>query len=91
MFPSINEGFGMPPLEAMRYGKTCIVSAVCSLTEIYGDAVYYFNPYDLSEIRNRILMASEQKIDKKKVLDQFEKIVNKQNEDLRKICDFIIR
>ncbi len=90
LYPSLNEGFGMPPLEAMRYGKTCIVSGVCSLPEVCGDAVYYCNPYDIDEIQNRILMSCEKKIDTKKVLNHFHKIVKKQNEDLMRLCHYIL-
>ena len=80
----------MPPLEAMRYGKTCIVSGVCSLPEVCGDAVYYCNPYDIEEIQNRILMASEKKIDTDKVLKHFRTIVGKQNQDLYGLCEYIL-
>ena len=90
LYPSLNEGFGMPPLEAMRYGKTCIVSGVCSLPEVCGDAVYYCNPYDIEEIQNRILMACEKKIDKNKVLQHFQKILDRQNEDLLALCHYIL-
>lgn len=90
LYPSLNEGFGMPPLEAMRYGKTCIVSGVCSLPEVCGNAAYYCNPYDIEEIQNRILMACEQKIDKDRVLQHFQRICIKQNEDLLALCHFIL-
>lgn len=91
LYPTLNEGFGYPPLEAMRYGKTCIVSAVCSLPEICGDAVYYINPYDIGEIQNRILWAVDQQIDKDKVLDQYNKVLNRQTDDLKRICGIILR
>lgn len=90
IYPSLNEGFGLPPLEAMRYGKTCIVSAVCSLPEICGDAVYYVNPYDVNEIRNRILNAVYEKIDKKQIVDQYSKIYEKQEKDLKELVKYII-
>ena len=38
-YPSLNEGFGNVPMEAMKYGKTCVVSAVCSLSEVYQDEI----------------------------------------------------
>lgn len=91
LYPTLNEGFGVPPCEVMRYGKTCVVGAVCSLPEIYGDAVYYVNPYDINEIASRVIMASEIKIDKDKVLDQYKKISLRQDHDLMRICEFIIR
>lgn len=90
IYASLNEGFGMPPLEAMKYGKTCIVSGVCSLPEICGDAVYYVNPYDIKEIENRILRSVEHKISYDDVKEQFEKIYFRQREDLLRICSFIM-
>ena len=90
MYPSINEGFGLPPLEVMRYGKTCIVSGVCSLPEVCGDAAYYFNPYDLEEMKNRVLMAYEQKIPEDIVLSHIEEMNTRRREDLKKLCEFII-
>lgn len=90
LYPSLNEGFGLPPLEAMKYGKTCIVSAVTSLPEICGDAVYYINPYDINEIKNRILNASNKKIDKKIIEKRYNYIFKKQEEDFIGVCKYII-
>lgn len=91
LYPSLNEGFGMPPLEAMKYGKTCVVSAVTSLPEVCGNAVYYTNPYDIYEIRNRILMASEQKISKEIIKTQLNKITKRQRDDIDRLCEYIIQ
>lgn len=44
--PSIYEGFGIPPMEAMSVGAKCIVSNVSSLPEVYKDYVWYINPKD---------------------------------------------
>ncbi len=41
LYPSLWEGFGIPPLEAMRYGKPVIVSDIKVFKEIFGDAVIY--------------------------------------------------
>ena len=90
LFTSLNEGFGMPPLEAMKYGKTCIVSGVCSLPEVCGDAVYYCNPYDVQEIQNRLIMGSEKKIKADHVLNQVKKIRQRQDADLDKLCYLIM-
>ena len=89
VYPTLNEGFGYPPLEAMYYGSTCIVSAVCSLTEICGDAVYYVNPTDIGEIQNRILQAIAKPIPQDKVISQYKTIRNRQEEDLQKLCNII--
>jgi len=56
LYPTLNEGFGYPPLEAMRHGTPVIASAIASTTEICGDAVLYLNPYCMNEIKNRVLM-----------------------------------
>lgn len=47
---SFYEGFGLPPLEAMSYGKPCIVSNTSSLPEVVGGAGIMVNPYNLNEI-----------------------------------------
>lgn len=48
-YPSLYEGFGFPPLEAMSYGTPVIVSQTSALTEIVGNAAYKVSPYDVSE------------------------------------------
>lgn len=88
-YPTLNEGFGLPPLEAMKYGRTCVISAVCSLPEIYGDAVYYCNPYDLMEMGNRILCAIENPIPQNIISQRTEEILKKQTMDLGEICKLI--
>lgn len=87
---SLNEGFGMPPLEAMKYGKTCIVSGVCSLPEVCGDAAYIVNPYDINEISSRLLNAVDVKKDELYVRNRFEHINNMQKNDLEMLCNDII-
>jgi glycosyltransferase involved in cell wall biosynthesis len=63
LFPTLNEGFGYPPLEAMRFGTPVICSAIASTTEICEDAAIYVNPFSVDEIHNRSLMlASEPRI-----------------------------
>ena len=44
LYPSLFEGFGYPPLEAMRYGKPVICSNVCSMPEVLENAPIYFSP-----------------------------------------------
>lgn len=46
VFPSLYEGFGLPPLEAMRFGIPVIAADRGSLPEILGDAALYFDPDD---------------------------------------------
>jgi glycosyltransferase involved in cell wall biosynthesis len=46
VFPSIGEGFGLPVLEAMYFGKPVFLSRFTSLPEVGGDAAYYFDNFD---------------------------------------------
>lgn len=50
VFPSLYEGFGLPPLEAMSCGCPVVVSNVSSLPEVCGDAAYYVDPYSIESI-----------------------------------------
>ncbi len=50
VFPSLYEGFGLPPLEAMACGCPVVVSKVASLPEVCGDAAYYVDPYDVESM-----------------------------------------
>ena len=46
VFPSIGEGFGLPVLEAMQFGKPVFLSMHTSLPEVGGSAAYYFNSFE---------------------------------------------
>jgi len=54
VFPSLYEGFGLPPLEAMASGTPVITSNVSSLPEVVGDAALLIDPYESAEIANAI-------------------------------------
>lgn len=50
IFPSLYEGFGLPPLEAMAKGCPVLSSDRASLPEILGEAALYFNPQDKGDL-----------------------------------------
>ena len=50
VFPSLYEGFGLPPLEAMASGTPVVTSNVSSLPEVVGDAAMLVDPYDPTAI-----------------------------------------
>ena len=58
VFPSLYEGFGMPPLEAMACGTPVITSNASCLPEIVGDAAVQVDPHDtdaLADAMRRVL------------------------------------
>ena len=55
IFPSLYEGFGLPPLEAMATETPVITSNISSLPEVCGDAAIYCDPYSVSSIREAII------------------------------------
>jgi glycosyltransferase involved in cell wall biosynthesis len=54
VYPSLYEGFGIPPLEAMRCGCPVIVSRAASLPEVCGDAALYCDPRDADDLARTI-------------------------------------
>jgi glycosyltransferase involved in cell wall biosynthesis len=54
VFPSLYEGFGLPPLEAMASGTPVVTSNVSSLPEVVGDAAVLVDPTDAMDIKEGI-------------------------------------
>ena len=54
VFPSLYEGFGLPPLEAMASGTPVVTSNVSSLPEVVGDAAVLVDPYSARSIADGI-------------------------------------
>lgn len=55
VFPSLYEGFGYPPLEAMQHDVPVVCSNSSSLPEVVGDAALMFDPYDIEDMANKII------------------------------------
>ena len=66
-YPSFYEGFGLPPLEAMSYGKKCVVSNRTSIPEVVGDAGIYFEPDNIGDIAIKIEEGLNLNIDKNNI------------------------
>jgi glycosyltransferase involved in cell wall biosynthesis len=51
VFPSLTEGFGLPPIEAMHFGKPVFLARRTCLPEIGGDAAWYFDDFEPASMR----------------------------------------
>ncbi len=54
VFPSLYEGFGLPPLEAMSWGCPVISTNSSSLPEVCGESALYFDPYDVNSLQDKM-------------------------------------
>ena len=89
LYPSMFEGFGYPPLEAMKYAKPVVCSNVCSMPSVLGDAPVYFSPIYETDMYGALLRFSSMPYDelKEKSLRRYELVHSRQNSDLDKLVD----
>jgi glycosyltransferase involved in cell wall biosynthesis len=75
VLPSLYEGFGLPVLEAMKYGCPVVTSNISSLPEAGGDAALYVNPQDTDDIREKLeLIIDDEKLRKELIRKGYEQI-----------------
>ncbi|KKP48366.1 MAG: Glycosyltransferase [Candidatus Woesebacteria bacterium GW2011_GWA1_33_30] len=51
VFPTLTEGFGLPPMEAINAGTLAVVSDIPVLKEVYAESVFYFDPLNVNSIK----------------------------------------
>jgi len=93
VYPSLNEGFGYPPLEAMHYGVPVAASGTSSIPEICQNAAVYFDPYNVNEIKNRIIQLLDKDIYTEysaRAVERYKIVSKRQEQDLEKIVSFIL-
>ncbi|HTK03902.1 MAG TPA: glycosyltransferase family 1 protein [Alphaproteobacteria bacterium] len=50
VFPTLSEGFGLPPMEAINAGTLVVLSDIPVLKEVYAESGIYFDPFDVNSI-----------------------------------------
>ncbi|MCL1932147.1 MAG: glycosyltransferase [Treponema sp.] len=93
IYPSLNEGFGYPPIESMRYGVPVATSGTSSIPEVCQNAAIYFDPYNVSEIKNRIIQLLDKNIYNEysaRAVERYKIVSERQKQDLEKIVDYIL-
>ena len=93
VYPSLNEGFGYPPLKAMGYGTPVVASSATSIPEVCGDAASFFSPTNIDDMANRILrMDLDEKFRKEMVVKgkrRVEELLEKQNHEIELLINMI--
>ncbi len=77
VFPSLAEGFGLPPLEAMSFDLPVAASRASCLPEVLGDAALYFQPHDPAEIAHVIRQALTDTVLRRQLVEQGRKQITK--------------
>jgi GT2 family glycosyltransferase/glycosyltransferase involved in cell wall biosynthesis len=90
VYASFNEGFGYPPVEAMRYGTPAVVADVSALPEVCGDAAVYCDPRDVESIMAAILQAWHGPPPRERLLARHEEIVSRQRRDLEALVRLVL-
>ena len=81
IFPSLYEGFGLPPLEAMAIGTPVLVSNIPVLKEICGNAAYFVDPYSSESIAQGIYKVLYDDSLRESLIKRGEKRINDFNPD----------
>lgn len=63
IYPTLNEGYGLPPVEAMKYGTVIIAAANTAIFEVCENGVIYFKSNSRNELANKILKIEYSKED----------------------------
>jgi glycosyltransferase involved in cell wall biosynthesis len=94
IYPSLNEGFGYPPLESMSYGTPVIAGAVTSIPEICGDGAIYASPWSTSEMQARLLWLLQDDQAWRRYADggrhRFEQVSSQQQRALAELCELLV-
>lgn len=91
VYPSVCEGYGYPPMEAMKYGTPVVCSNVTSLPEVYQDSVIYFSPFYPEDLFRALIKCTQNHNEyRHKSLAQFQILQKKQQDDLQHLINYLI-
>ena len=92
IYPSFLEGFGYPPVEAMKFGKPVVASNTTSIPEVLGDSAIYFSPIYSSDIYYGMTKLNKNNYEhfEKKSFRQYELIHARQEKDLLQLINSIL-
>ena len=94
IYPSLSEGFGYPPLEAMKHNTMILSSNVCSMPEILQSAAIYFSPFYESDLYGKIISFIENEnlyksMYTERLLTRMLELTSRQDADLEKLLQMI--
>lgn len=81
IYPSLYEGFGLPPLEAIACGTNIIISDIPVHKEIYKNIAFYFNPHNYNELLEIMINIEKIKFEREKLA------IYAQNYNIEKNCE----
>jgi len=77
LFPSLYEGFGLPPLEAMAHGTPVLTSSASSLPEVFDDAALMVNPENVFEIARGIRQILTEEVTRETLISRGHELVQR--------------
>lgn len=92
LYPSLFEGFGYPPIEAMRHGKPVIASNIAPVAEVLGDSAVSFCPFYETEIFRALHNLTDENYSEwqQRSANRYAYIHNRQEKDLQKLVEMIL-
>lgn len=89
VFPTLYEGFGLPPVEALALGTPVLSSDAASMPEVLRKQAEYFKSNDLEELTQKLLKLESRVADMPHELDEYQKKNYRFSESARKIISLL--